>query len=74
MGAQKKSRKTFCSFFVPRIGLEPTCREALAPETSVSTISPPGLRFGLQRYNSFFIYQQKSKKKCERIFLPHQIM
>ena len=31
---------------VPRIGLEPTCREALAPETSVSTISPSGLVSG----------------------------
>ena len=27
-------------FVVRMIGLEPTCREALAPETSVSTISP----------------------------------
>ena len=36
-------------FFVPRIGLEPTCREALAPETSVSTISPSGHRFVAQR-------------------------
>ena len=34
---------------VPRIGLEPTCREALAPETSVSTISPSGHRFVAQR-------------------------
>ena len=29
---------------VPEIGVEPTRREALAPETSVSTISPLGLR------------------------------
>ena len=28
---------------VPEIGVEPTRREALAPETSVSTISPLGL-------------------------------
>ena len=34
---------------VPRIGLEPTCREAPAPETSVSTISPSGHRFDVQR-------------------------
>ena len=27
---------------VPEIGVEPTRREALAPETSVSTISPLG--------------------------------
>ena len=43
-------------FFVPRIGLEPTCREALAPETSVSTISPPGHRFVAQRYY-FFLFR-----------------
>ena len=29
---------------VPMIGVEPTRREALAPETSVSTISPHGLQ------------------------------
>ena len=28
--------------YVPRTGLEPACLAALAPETSVSTISPPG--------------------------------
>ena len=51
----KKSRQT-SAFFVPRIGLEPTCREALAPETSVSTISPPGHRFVRQRYY-FFLFR-----------------
>ena len=30
--------------FVPRTGLEPARRETLAPETSASTIPPPGLR------------------------------
>ncbi len=49
IGYKKKRGKMFLSFFVPRIGLEPTCREALAPETSVSTISPPGHRFVAQR-------------------------
>ena len=49
----KKERKISSLFFVPRIGLEPTCREALAPETSVSTISPPGLVFDLQIYDFF---------------------
>ena len=47
---------------MPRIGLEPTCREALAPETSVSTISPSGHRFDVQRYYSFFISQQIYQK------------
>ena len=27
--------------FVPRVGLEPTRREALVPKTSVATITPP---------------------------------
>ena len=35
---------------VPEIGVEPTRREALAPETSVSTISPLGLEKAGQRY------------------------
>ena len=39
--------------FVRMIGVEPTRREALAPETSVSTISPhPRLKV-LQRYEIF---------------------
>ena len=38
---------------MPRIGLEPTRREALAPETSVSTISPSGPHFVAQRYYFF---------------------
>ena len=54
--AQKKEQLKNCSFFVPRIGLEPTCREALAPETSVSTISPSGHRFVAQRYY-FFLFR-----------------
>ena len=37
------------SLHVPRIGLEPTCLAALAPETSASTISPSGQRFGMQK-------------------------
>ena len=36
-------------FPVPEIGVEPTRREALAPETSVSTISPFGLAKAGQR-------------------------
>ena len=45
----KKEKSNELLFFVPRIGLAPTCREALAPETSVSTISPSGHRFEVQR-------------------------
>ena len=43
-------------FFVRMIGLEPTCREALAPETSVSTISPhPPAKSGTKIQNVFEI-------------------
>ena len=47
-GEQNEKGESFSTLSnsVPRIGLEPTCREALAPETSVSTISPSGHRFG----------------------------
>ena len=45
--------KRFFLFFVRMIGLEPTCREALAPETSVSTISPHPRSKVLQRYEIF---------------------
>ena len=38
---------------VRMIGLEPTCREALAPETSVSTISPHPLK-GLAKIQNVF--------------------
>ena len=38
---------------VPKIGVEPTCREALAPETSVSTISPLGQKTEC-KYTTFF--------------------
>ena len=50
-GEQKEKGESFSTLSnsVPRIGLEPTCREALAPETSVSTISPSGHRFVAQR-------------------------
>ena len=41
---------------VPEIGVEPTRREALAPETSVSTISPLGLAKAGQRYKMFLNY------------------
>lgn len=39
----KKTRFLTGSLGVRMIGVEPTRREALAPETSVSTISPLGL-------------------------------
>ena len=45
------------SFRVPEIGVEPTRREALAPETSVSTISPLGLAKVGQRYKMFLNYE-----------------
>ncbi len=37
---------------VPRTGLEPARLSTLAPETSASTIPPPGLLFG--KVNAFF--------------------
>ncbi len=40
--------------FVPEIGVEPTRREALAPETSVSTISPLGLFSEGTKVTTFF--------------------
>ena len=42
---------------MPEIGVEPTRREALAPETSVSTISPLGLAKVGQRYKNLLIYE-----------------
>ncbi len=39
---------------VPEIGVEPTRREALAPETSVSTISPLGLQKSERKYRQYF--------------------
>ena len=42
---------------MPEIGVEPTRREALAPETSVSTISPLGLGKAGQRYKMFLNYE-----------------
>ncbi len=45
---------TYKVIFVRMIGVEPTRREALAPETSVSTISPHALfRKVGQRYKMF---------------------
>ena len=41
---------------VPRTGLEPARLAALAPETSASTIPPPGL-LRLQRYALFLYFQ-----------------
>ena len=35
---------SYLAFGVPRTGLEPARLSALAPETSASTIPPPGLR------------------------------
>ena len=43
-------------FTVPRTGLEPARLAALAPETSASTIPPPGL-LRLQRYALFLYFQ-----------------
>ena len=55
------------SFFVPEIGVEPTRREALAPETSVSTISPLGLAKAGQRYKRFLNYAQFFNTLCKLI-------
>ena len=49
--------QSFLFFMVPEIGVEPTRREALAPETSVSTISPLGLAKVGQRYKMFLNYE-----------------
>ena len=52
---QKEEESENSSSFerVPMIGVEPTRREALAPETSVSTISPHGHEKAGQRYKMF---------------------
>ena len=45
------------SLSVPRIGVEPTRLSTLAPETSASTISPPGLGYypiSDCKYTNFF--------------------
>ena len=56
---------------VPEIGVEPTRREALAPETSVSTISPLGLAKAGQRYKNLLIYELFfSFISLSRIYIP----
>ena len=60
MHKYKRKRGRIRKFFlynVPEIGVEPTRREALAPETSVSTISPLGLAKAGQRYKNLLIYE-----------------
>ena len=60
MHKYKRKRGRIRKFFlynVPEIGVEPTRREALAPETSVSTISPLGLEKAGQRYKMFLNYE-----------------
>ena len=52
---RKRGRiRKFFLFNVPEIGVEPTRREALAPETSVSTISPLGLAKAETKVRTFF--------------------
>ena len=46
---------SYLALSVPRTGLEPARLAALAPETSASTIPPPGL-LCLQSYIVFFYY------------------
>ena len=51
-------RKFFLFHKIVRmIGVEPTRREALAPETSVSTISPHPRQKWEQRYKMFLNYE-----------------
>ena len=50
-GYKKKSSPR--TALVPRIGLEPTCLAALAPETSASTISPSG-QYSKHKNSIFF--------------------
>jgi hypothetical protein len=38
---------------LPRIGLEPTCREAPEPKSGVSAIPPSGQRSNLEKVSSF---------------------
>lgn len=38
---------------MPRIGLEPTCREAPEPKSGVSAIPPPGQRSNLVKETLF---------------------
>ena len=45
---------SYLALSVPRTGLEPARLAALAPETSASTIPPPGLLW-VQRYYGFAI-------------------
>ncbi len=48
---RKQLEINYLRFFeVPRIGVEPTRLAALAPETSASTIPPPGPVFFYQGY------------------------
>ena len=57
MHKYKRKRGRIRKFFlynVPEIGVEPTRREALAPETSVSTISPLGLAKAGTKVKTFF--------------------
>ena len=54
---KKRVQLPLNSLLVPEIGVEPTRREALAPETSVSTISPLGLGKAGQRYKMFLNYE-----------------
>ena len=48
---------------VRMIGLEPTCREALAPETSVSTISPHPRQRECKDKKSFSNHKQREQAK-----------
>ena len=57
MRSINKKKSSICWTLVPEIGVEPTRREALAPETSVSTISPLGLGKAGQRYKMFLNYE-----------------
>ena len=70
---KRKNPKILPLTYVPEIGVEPTRREALAPETSVSTISPLGLAKAGQRYKFFLklkaFARQLSHSNVEYIFL-----
>ena len=51
---KRKNPKILPLFIVRMIGVEPTRREALAPETSVSTISPHPLSEKWDKYTNYF--------------------
>ena len=53
-----ESSMSYLALSVPRTGLEPARLSTLAPETSASTIPPPGLSVWLCKVRCFFLFVQ----------------